>query len=280
LFCLALVQIFACIYVYIYLPEQVPTSVYLNALSNEMPECNRKTDMSLLSDGKHAEMCYVYCAQRSCHAAEEFMKEHESQLRAKCSMITYLQDGAFEMNADDLVDGALCHKNIKQYNDSKKACLTCEENHKSPITVTVDGTPTQAHLVTTSGEVPEWYQERGILASLPSQFSCDKRYHPPQPHQRSNASSTFEVDISRTDLSSDAILGYWASRTSNEVLTASDAYGDFENSGIVQCEEAKCILRLDFPGRYTASGNTYTPHIHFTEWKGDRWNRVAKTIEL
>ena len=90
------------------------------------------------------------------------MKEHESQLRAKCSMITYLQDGAFEMNADDLVDGALCHKNIKQYNDSKKACLTCEENHKSPITVTVDGTPTQAHLVTTSGEVPEWYQERGI----------------------------------------------------------------------------------------------------------------------
>ena len=264
--------------------EDVPKSVYLNALADKLPECDRKTAMSTLSDGKHADMCYVYCAQRSCGAAKAYMQNNHKELRHKCSMITYLHNGALSMDPNDLVDGNACHNKITQSNKKKgvkSTCLTCDENDKgSKLPLKINGVVTPSQIVTTKGKVPDWYQRRGIVASLPTQFSCDKRYNPPQPHQPERAASTFEIDISNTELPPDAILGYWASRKSNEIVEASRAYGNFDNSGIVQCRKSICEFKLDHPGMYTTEGKVYKPHVHFTEWKGDRWNMVAKTIEF
>lgn len=265
--------------------EKAPRSVYLNTLSSNLPECDRKNDMSTLEDGMHADMCYVYCAQRSCNAAKTFLEEHQTELREKCSMITYLHNGAIEMAQEELVDGPVCHQKIVESNIQKKGvqstCLTCDAGDDGVfIKATRNGQAISANLVTTKGEVPDWYHRRGIIASLPTQFSCDERYHPPRPHQPSNASSKFQIDISPTDLPPNTTLAYWAAKDSQEVVDASAAYGDFENSGIVNCRDSICNLSLDTPGMYTTEGNVYRPHIHFTEWLGDRWNTTAKTIEF
>lgn len=264
--------------------ENVPKSVFLNALSDSLPECDRTEGMSTLADRSRADMCYVYCAQRSCGAATAFMEKHKAELRDKCSMITYLHNGALGMEASDLVDGPTCHRKIVESNlekGIKGTCLTCDKTdtgHDLPMVA--NGEAMHGRLVTTRGEVPDWYARSGIVASLPTQFSCDERYYPPRPHRPKKASLQLEIDVSGTDLPGDAIIAYWASHETDTIQEAAKAYGEFDNSGIVQCRNARCHLSLDRPGMYTTNGMVYKPHIHFTEWKGDRWNTTAKTIEF
>lgn len=265
--------------------EDVPRTIFLNALSDKLPECDRKEGMSTLSELTHADMCYVYCAQRSCGAATAYMQENEAELREKCSMITYLHNGALGMERDHLVDGATCHRKITDANLEKgvrSTCLTCDENDGgATLPMTVDGAPVPARLVSTRGEIPDWYRRSGILSSLPTQFSCDDRYRaPPTPHEREDATMQVEVDIGGTDLPSDAVIAYWAAHESDEVYEAAQAYGTFDNSGIARCRQSKCRFALDHPGMYTANGVVYKPHIHFTEWVDGSWNTTAKTIEF
>lgn len=265
--------------------EHVPRTVFLNALSEQLPECDRKEKMSTLSELMSADMCYVYCAQRSCGAATEYMKTNETELREKCSMITYLHNGALGMEKGELVDGTVCHKKITDANLNKgvqSTCLTCDaKDSGTELPMTVNGDAVAARLVTTRGEIPEWYKRTGIVSSLPTQFSCDDRYKfPPVPHESGDATMQVEVDIAGTGLPSDSVIAYWAAHESDEIHEAAHAYGKFDNSGIARCRESKCRFAVDNPGMYTANGFVYKPHIHFTEWVDGGWNTTAKTIEF
>ena len=99
-------------------------------------------------------------------------------------------------------------------------------------------------------------------------------------HSPDGATSRMRVDISTTNLPPDAILGYWASKDTDEVLEAADAYDGFRNSGIVQCRAHTCDLALDVPGEYTSEGMVFPPHVHWTEWLPDGWSPQAKTLNL
>ena len=37
-------------------------------------------------------------------------------------------------------------------------------------------------------------------------------------------------------------------------------------------------MKLRTPGAYTAEGKVFRPHVHFSEWKGDHWNPIVKTV--
>ena len=66
----------------------------------------------------------------------------------------------------------------------------------------------------------------------------------------------------------------------DHVVEAGQAYRDFSESGIVRCQDGRCPLRVNYPGRYPAEGKVYRPHIHFAVWKGNEWDTVARTVEF
>lgn len=264
-----------------------PKEVWINALEDAMPECTRRDGAArleeLVTDDPRA-VCYVYCAQRSCDAAKDYLKAHSGELKRKCTSVAYVPGGALEMPSAALVDGETCRAKIVAHNlkaGLQDGCLTCQADQKVPIAVRVDDQPVKATYMPTSATVPDWYHRSGIVGSLPTQFSCDPKYRgdTPTPHQRGGASRVL-LDISKTGLPADALLAYWAARPSADVAVAEDAYGDFGNSGIVQCEDHKCAFSMDPPGRYTSEGKVFKSHLHVTEWLGDRWNLRAKTIDL
>jgi hypothetical protein len=275
-----------------YICDRNPTredegGVYLNVLGESMPECDRR-DGSITLDGLRKldtppSHCYIYCAQRSCDTAKNYMREHEQELDSLCSSVRYIHGGALEMNREDLVDGDTCHRKIVDHNMKegglRDGCLTCGEGDKVGIDVTIDGTPVDATYLKTSEKIPDWYRRAGIVGALPTQFSCDTRYKVPVPHHN-GGSNTVEMNISKTGLPADSLLAYWASRSSDRVEVAEKAYAGFENSGIVQCDNSICRFRIDTPGRYTSEGKVYKSHIHLAEWEGDRWNLVAKTVNI
>ena len=79
-----------------------PNGVFLNALSESMPECDRRERAVSLDDladhSARAERpnCYVYCAQRSCNAAQVYMQKHKDDLEAHCATVSYLHGGLWK----------------------------------------------------------------------------------------------------------------------------------------------------------------------------------------
>ena len=266
-----------------------PNGVFLNALSESMPECDRKEravsldDLADHSAREERPNCYVYCAQRSCTAAQVYMQAHKADLETHCATVSYLHGGALEMDRSELADGDACHQKIIEHNmrdGLQDGCLTCEKDDRVKLKMSIDGKPVDATYLRTSGEIPDWYRRSGIVGALPTQFSCDERYKSPLELHENAGSTTVEMDISGTDLKHDAVIAYWAARPSEDVYTAESAYGAFENSGIVQCKDSVCKFALDLPGRYTSEGRVFKRHIHLAEWQGEQWNLNAKTVDI
>ena len=257
--------------------------VYINAL-NGMGECDRKNSMSSLeglSSFSSPPKCYVYCAQRTCGAAESFMKKNSQALSEGCSSVYYVKGGALEMREEDLVDGKVCHSKIIDHNMKggvKRGCLTCEEGEGVSIPLTVDGEEVEATYFETKEGVPDWYERNGIDGSLPPHFFNDERYVSPLEH--GEGKNRIRMNVRRTGIKKDAKLAYWASNPSDKVEVAENAYGNFENRGIVFCKGYDCDFDLNVPSRYTSEGKVFKKHIHVTDWNGKKWNEKAKTIDI
>ena len=261
-------------------PERLgEADVFINALPS-MSECDRHHAMASLETPERADNCYVYCAQRSCHAAVNYMNEHAEELADKCAAVTYLRNGALGMPAIDLVGGDACHAKVISHNkESDATCLTCEGGTQK-VGLTINGIEdTSAVYSVTDDDPPDWFARSNVWSNVPPQFS-DARYHnPPVPHHPAG-SLKLRLDTSTLPLDKDAVLAYWASEDDGRVREAHAAYGNFANSGIVQCRKNVCEFSLNPPGRYTADGQVFRPHLHFSEWKGDRWSSTTKTIQF
>lgn len=256
-------------------------AVFLNALHTSMPECDRASRSATLEDLDRASHCYVYCAQRSCGAAKDFMVERADDLAAKCDAVTYLRNGALGMNESELVDGGRCHANIVAHNSVQKTgCLNCDAS--SPVDVDLiinDEKRSGAQYLQARPSAPDWFKRASIWSRHPPQFSRDPRYaNPPQTHDP-RGSARMRLDTTGTGIRENATLAFWASKPDTHVREAHDAYDDFTNSGIVQCERHTCEFTVDTPGAYTADGTVFRPHIHVSEWRGDHWGDVA-TVTL
>ena len=96
---------------------QTHDGIFINALHENMPECNLKRGNNKLSDIREGDMCHVYCAQSSCAAAIQYMNENKEQF-LKCDVIHYIHQGAINMHEKHLSKGDECHLKIKAYNES------------------------------------------------------------------------------------------------------------------------------------------------------------------
>lgn len=262
--------------------------VVLNALHSSMPQCDLVDEPAFVTsvpDGRRRfSNCNVYCAQRSCHAAVGFMNDHAEALDQGCEAITYLRNGALSMAEEKLSDGAKCHASVIQHNEAADGtCLTCTKRQETAIETYVDGSRDYgARYNVTDGVVPDWYHRSDISTLLPPQFTCDARYkNTPTPHAPEGARQRVAITLDRSR-PAEATLAYWAAdaHPEGEVQEPHVAYGSFDNSGIVQCSERRCEFELRPPGRYTAEGRVFRPHVHFSEWKGDHWSPMVETVSL
>ena len=252
-----------------------PGEVFVNALP-DMPECDRRHGMASLDALEEpAARCYVYCAQRSCGAAKAFLHDRADEVAAKCAAVTYLRNGALSMPEIDLADGEACHARIVAHNPSAaEPCLTCEDG-AVPARLAVDGAAAEATFVTTDDTVPDWFHRADVWSRLPPQFARDPRYrNRPKPHDPAGELA-LSLRVDGLPYADDALLAFWAARDDGRVREAHDAYGDFTNSGIVQCRAGQCDFTLDRPGRYTAEGRVFRPHVHVAPWRGDHWGAVG-----
>ena len=267
-------------------PERVgANAVFLNALHDAMPECDRTAHSATLADlagargDDAAPHCYVYCAQRSCGAAADFVTSHAEELQRGCSAVTYLRNGALGMRESELVDGAACHARVVEHNPVQETGgLNCGDAAVD-VALAVDGRARAgAQYLRGRPTAPEWFKRASIWSRHPPQFSRDPRYaNPPRAHDPRGAARV-RLDTTGTGIAEDATLAFWASHP-GEVKEAHAAYGDFTNSGIVRCERRTCDFTVDPPGAYTAAGKSFRPHVHVAEWKGDHWGDVG-TVTL
>ena len=212
--------------------------VFINALHSDMPECDRASHAATLDqlETAKASHCYVYCAQRSCNAAVDFMASEADKLEERCDAVTYLHNGALGMSEAELVDGARCHARIVAHNTVQDSgCLNCDAQKQTAVGLTVDGqTLAGAQYLPARASAPGWFKRASIWSRHPPQFSRDARYtNPPQTHDPSG-SVRVSLDTAGTGISEDAVLAFWASKPDEHVREAQDAYDDFTNSGIVQ----------------------------------------------
>lgn len=265
--------------------DETEGTVFLNALSATMPMCDLADQQRMRTPDElsNERRCYVYCAQRSCHAAVDFMKEHADVLSEQCNELIYLRNGALSMPAERLRDGVSCHSSILEHNPpGDEPCLTCGQRTE-PLAVALDGvSQPEARYTTTHGDIPDWYYRVDMSSVLPRFFHCDEKFrqHPPVPYAATQEPDAVDVTMAVPPGMSEErplYLAYWAATPSDAVREAHVAYGDFSNRGIMRCDDV-CRFRMEPPGAYTAEGKTYEPHVHVSEWLGDHWSRTVGTV--
>lgn len=163
----------------------------------------------------------------------------------------------------------------------EKNCVTCQAADKAtPVKLVIDNQERVGRFVSTVGKVPEWYTQEGIYSSLPRQFTCDKRYHAPLEMHEVAEGHNITLSTRGTSIPPDATIAYWAAQPSDTVTDAAHAYKDFSNGGIVQCTGSLCSFKMHLPGRYEVDGVVYPSHFHLTQWTGDQWNTVGRTVNI
>ena len=277
--------------------------VFIHALAETMPQCDRKRDLTTIGDlaplqPEEERNCYVYCAQRTCSAAEAFVEDGDNRktLSEGCKSVFVVEDGSLGMRADELTDGNACHKSILDYNRSRRLgtdegspahCVGCTTERTAIIPLTIDDVSSKGALVDSKDEIPSWFLSEGIYSALPPHISCSARgsaYKPlgkDPPVTETRCGSEIVMDTSGSSVPANATIAYWAATPSDVGdREAASAYGDFSNSGIAKCDEHECKMRVSLPSSYAEEGVLYEPHLHFTVWNGDSWDLNVKTVVL
>ena len=283
--------------------------VYINVLKDSLPQCDRAHDTTLSigealekvreRGGEKFSDCNVYCAERYCGASHKEMVDKESEYMEACSSVNYIRSGALGMREEDLVDGKSCREAIVKTNkEANASCLTCIKEEVEPALLLVNGVIKEGatiSMTSSSNGPPDWYARSGAWGNLPPFFHTDPVFSSKADKLESvypSGSSGIEtlsltLDLRGTSFSEASsprtkrVLAFWAAEDGGRgAEEAHIAYGNFGNRGISICEEDVCEMKVRKPGQYFAEKKLYPRHVHFTEWKGDRWSQDVGTINF
>lgn len=73
---------------------------------------------------------------------------------------------------------------------------------------------------------------------------------------------------------------YWAATAGTLSKNRADAYGTFENSGLVQVSGGRATLRVQCPGNYTRLGSPVPKHVEFRYLYKDGSTSEVKTAYI
>ena len=97
-----------------YISSLAQHAVYINALRDELPECNTKKYGSVREQdiNGRADECMVYCAKNQCDASHKYLIANATTLSEKCKKVTLLKNGALGFSSELLKDSEKCKSNI------------------------------------------------------------------------------------------------------------------------------------------------------------------------
>ncbi len=91
-----------------------------------------------------------------------------------------------------------------------------------------------------------------------------------------------QLSAELTDLPPNKKVIYWASNPSSSTYSNPvDAYGNFENQGIVTSDNnGKATIIFNNPGTYKANGSELPVHIHYRYWTEYGLTSDVKTVNI
>ena len=98
-----------------YMVVNAPKEKVIHALSESMPMCDLASGVDAVDTIQRGDVCNVYCAQQTCDAAVNFIKDHIDDFE-KCQRIHYWKQGSIEIDEALLKDGSACKTAIRAWN--------------------------------------------------------------------------------------------------------------------------------------------------------------------
>ena len=137
-------------------------------------------------------------------------------------------------------------------------------------------------------EIPFWSKKNENYSPYPKMVSCDPNYSLKNEDLKDILpdldENSLEAHLTLGDDNSDKHVFYWASNPQKDIhkiLGPKEAYGDYENHGLLQCDDkGEVILKFNPPQPYKENSKTNPRHIHYLLESSDKTWLPLKTIRI
>ena len=137
-------------------------------------------------------------------------------------------------------------------------------------------------------EIPFWSKRNGNYSPYPKMVSCDPNYSLKNESLKDILpeldENSLEAYLTLGDDNSNKHVFYWAANPQKDIhkiLGPEEAYGDYENHGLLQCDDkGEVILKFNPPQPYKEDSKTNPKHIHYLLESSDQTWLPLKTIRI
>ena len=137
-------------------------------------------------------------------------------------------------------------------------------------------------------EIPFWSKKNENYSPYPKMITCDPNYS-----LKNESLKDILPELDENSLEAHLTLGsdnsnkhvfYWAANPQKDIhkiLGPKEAYGDYENHGLLQCDDkGEVILKFNPPQPYKEDSKTNPKHIHYILESSDQTWMPLKTIRI
>lgn len=139
-----------------------------------------------------------------------------------------------------------------------------------------------------SEKIEYWSKKRENYSPYPKMVSCDENYSLKNEEIKNIlpelGENPLNLQLTLGDKHSNKHVYYWATNEStniHEILPPGSAYGEYENHGLVKCDdEGEVTLVFNTPQPYKEDKKTHPRHIHYIVEDDNKVWRPLKTIRV
>ena len=137
-------------------------------------------------------------------------------------------------------------------------------------------------------EIPFWSKRNENYSPYPKMITCDSNYSLKNESLKDILpqldDNSLEAHLTLGSDNSNKHIFYWAANPQKDIhkiLGPDEAYGDYENHGLLQCDDkGEVILKFNPPQPYKEDSKTNPKHIHYLLESSDQTWLPLKTIRI
>ena len=137
-------------------------------------------------------------------------------------------------------------------------------------------------------EIPFWSKKNENYSPYPKMITCDSNYSLKNEDLKDILpeldENSLEAHLTLGSDNSDKHVFYWAANPQKDIhkiLGPGEAYGDYENHGLLQCDDkGEVILKFNPPQPYKENSKTNPRHIHYLLESSEKTWLPLKTIRI
>ena len=137
-------------------------------------------------------------------------------------------------------------------------------------------------------EIPFWSKRNENYSPYPKMVNCDSNYSLKNENLKDILpeldDNSLEAHLTLGSDNSNKHIFYWAANPQKDIhkiLGPDEAYGDYENHGLLQCDDkGEVILKFNPPQPYKEDSKTNPKHIHYILESSEKTWMPLKTIRI